>query len=670
MKALRITQDILANADIMAAQDGCATLHIPQAGGGLDITEITRHTERYLVFDLDCLEDHSLSVNMNVYQHTGDDVPAFFIRFGILPKLCAKICLDLQCMDGHILFPESNPGQLKVVCHGRRVERSAMEKITLVIPPCFHDVNILLSDLTLTDEFPQYFPVPDEKRIDEMGQAKNRQWPGKVESIAQMRSKLHTALSLPDAYAVRDWDIFGGLAEKPLQNGTGYFTKARTNGRWTLVDPLGNPFFSMGPDGVVARADCRVDSTKMMMDWLPPEEDPVYATMYTHSLWPRRKTEYQRKCTLFSFPQANLYRAFGENWHSTWQQLMCRQLKQNGLNTLGNWSDPQILGKVNLPYVTILPEFPDTKVHIFRDFPDVFSKEYREDAKRCAQVLGRQAQDPLMIGYFLRNEPQWAFVDGLIIADEVLYNPAPSESKQVLIASLKEQYGSVRELAKAWQMPLESFEDLQKPIQNVSSYSAEARRDLRAFSVRMLDAYTGIPSAACRAADPNHMNLGMRWAWISDPDLVTGWKHFDVFSINCYAVDPTSALDHVVSLGVDLPILIGEYHFGALDAGQSATGLEAVASQKDRGIAYQYYTQRVAAHAYGVGCHWFQCYNQFELGRFDGENYNIGMFDICSLPNETLMHSVRDCSERIYRIKFGLEAPTDIKPHSIPMIAY
>ena len=92
MKALRITQDILANADIMAAQDGCATLHIPQAGGGLDITEITRHTERYLVFDLDCLEDHSLSVNMNVYQHTGDDVPAFFIRFGILPKLCAKIC--------------------------------------------------------------------------------------------------------------------------------------------------------------------------------------------------------------------------------------------------------------------------------------------------------------------------------------------------------------------------------------------------------------------------------------------------------------------------------------------------------------------------------------------------------------------------------------------------
>jgi hypothetical protein len=33
------------------------------------------------------------------------------------------------------------------------------------------------------------------------------------------------------------------------------------------------------------------------------------------------------------------------------------------------------------------------------------------------------------------------------------------------------------------------------------------------------------------------MILGMRWAWISDPPAA-GWENFDVFSINCYAVDP------------------------------------------------------------------------------------------------------------------------------------
>ena len=113
----------------------------------------------------------------------------------------------------------------------------------------------------------------------------------------------------------------------------------------------------------------------------------------------------------------------------------------------------------------------------------------------------------------------------------------------------------------------------------------------------MLRAYVEIPSKACREVDPNHMILGMRWAWISDPDLATGWENFDVFSINCYAVDPTEAISHVVELGVDLPVMIGEFHFGALDRGLSATGLEGVLTQKDRGKAYRYYCEVVSTSA-------------------------------------------------------------------------
>ena len=93
--------------------------------------------------------------------------------------------------------------------------------------------------------------------------------------------------------------------------------------------------------------------------------------------------------------------------------------------------------------------------------------------------------------------------------------------------------------------------------------------------------------------------------------------------------------------------MIGEYHFGALDLGQTATGLEAVSNQTERAKAYRYYTERAAAHPNGVGCHWFQCYDQFALGRFDGENYNIGLFDICSLPNETMMQAARESGRRL-----------------------
>ncbi len=87
----------------------------------------------------------------------------------------------------------------------------------------------------------------------------------------------------------------------------------------------------------------------------------------------------------------------------------------------------------------------------------------------------------------------------------------------------------------------------------------------------------GIPSRACRKADPDHMNLGMRWAWVSDPDVVTGWRT-DVFSINCYAYDPTAAIQNIVDLGVDLPVLIGEFHFELWMRGPVQHGLKGVAS--------------------------------------------------------------------------------------------
>lgn len=371
---------------------------------------------------------------------------------------------------------------------------------------------------------------------------------------------------------------------------------------------------------------------------------------------------------MISFERANLKRAFGNAWEENWKRMVVSQLKQAGMNTLGNWSTDTLYGR--MPYVTMLPRFPGTKHTIFRDFPDVLSPEYQEDAVRCAQALKARQDDPWMIGYFLRNEPGWAFVDDLIIADEVLRDKTDTCCKHELISWLKDKYADIEALNAAWTTSLASFEALHNPMEKASACSAQAEADLREFSAALIRAYTSIPAEACRAADPNHMILGMRWAWISDPALISGWECFDVFSINCYAVDPTSAIEHVRELGVDLPVMIGEFHFGALDAGPTATGLEAVSSQEERGVAYRYYCERVAAHPYGVGCHYFQCYDQFNLGRFDGENYNIGLFDICLQPYRAMMDAVHACSRTIYRVKAGECPPVARKPVSLPMIAY
>lgn len=84
--------------------------------------------EHRLTFRAEVLEEHSLAMNLLVYVH-GEKEPAFTVRFGLLPKVETTVCIDLDWMDARELFPEAMAGALKIVCHGRRVEKE--EKIFL-----------------------------------------------------------------------------------------------------------------------------------------------------------------------------------------------------------------------------------------------------------------------------------------------------------------------------------------------------------------------------------------------------------------------------------------------------------------------------------------------------------------------------------------------------------
>ena len=257
-----------------------------------------------------------------------------------------------------------------------------------------------------------------------------------------------------------------------------------------------------------------------------------------------------------------------------------------------------------------------------------------------------------------------------MVADEVLFCPERTACKEDLVRRIREKYGDAECLNRAWNLSITDFEELYESRERMSASSPEAERFLRDYSAYLIREYVRIPSEAARKADPHHMNLGMRWAWISDPAVVSGWENFDVFSINCYAFDPAAAIDNVVKLGVDRPVMIGEFHFGALDAGPVSTGLKAVATQKDRGLAIRHYMEMTAAHPYGVGCHYFQCYDQFALGRFDGENYNIGLFDICLQPYEDVIAQIRKAAQSVYQIAEGSLEPENIKVEKKPVIAF
>lgn len=161
----------------------------------------------------------------------------------------------------------------------------------------------------------------------------------------------------------------------------------------------------------------------------------------------------------------------------------------------------------------------------------------------------------------------------------------------------------------------------------------------------------------------------MRYGYISQPGIVAGWENFDVFSINSYYVSPVSQTEQAASL-MDIPVVVGEYHFGSLDSGMTATGLRAVPTQAERADAYRYFLEQGAAHPFFVGAHYFTLYDQPVLGRFDGENYNIGLLDVTHRPYEAFTSQLAACHAATYGVMAGREKPWDKKAREIPKVAY
>ncbi len=138
--------------------------------------------------------------------------------------------------------------------------------------------------------------------------------------------------------------------------------------------------------------------------------------------------------------------------------------------------------------------------------------------------------------------------------------------------------------------------------------------------------------------------------------------------MNCYKQRVTAAEMAQIHELLGMPIIVGEWHFGALDAGLPASGIGHVPDQTARGQAFRVYLEDAAAKPWCVGVHYFQLYDQSAIGRFDGENYNIGFVDVCNRPYAPLMAAARASHERLYQVAAGEVEPYDEEPEYLPLL--
>jgi hypothetical protein len=114
--------------------------------------------------------------------------------------------------------------------------------------------------------------------------------------------------------------------------------------------------------------------------------------------------------------------------------------------------------------------------------------------------------------------------------------------------------------------------------------------------------------------------------------------------------------------GIDKPVVIGEFHFGALDRGKFHATLRPVADQAARGAAYEKYVRSALENPLVVGTHWHQFGDQSTTGRDDGENFQNGFLDVCDTPYTETIDACRRVGYDLYQIRAAKAEATESNP--------
>ena len=367
---------------------------------------------------------------------------------------------------------------------------------------------------------------------------------------------------------------WGGIADGQFRPG-GYFRVGRGDGAFWLVDPDGGRFLSKGVNTVRFDQDAIQNSARV---------------------------PYAEAC--------------GKKYGSleAWRAAAGKRLTSWGFNTLGSWSDEAVAKAPPLATAHNLDlgmsfawqknfHHPHEPRH---DFPDVFDPDFRAHVdRRALEQCARRSGEPNILGWFVDNELRWGAdwrgPEGLLALFLKLSTTSPG--RDAAMGWLRERHGD--------------------PAQPPSAADSEA------FAGLVADRYFAQTVAAIKAADPNHLVLGCRFAFPPAPTVIAAaGRHLDVISFNCYDLEANAALGAFAATGK--PCLIGEFSFRAADSGLPNTNGAGpkVATQAERAAAFQHYVSAALRSPALVGYHWFEHADQPAEGRFDGENSNFGTVTI------------------------------------------
>jgi hypothetical protein len=495
--------------------------------------------------------------------------------------------------------------------------------------------------------------------VDSFGQSTQSDWPQKVKTEVELLGDVEAEKIYYAGFAPPKLDKYGGLPESQKKLGlaaTGFFHTEKKNGRWLLVNPDGNAFFHLGICAFGPGDDYTlIKDREGIYEWLPPFESE-YKTAFRKANGP----------SVFSFHLANQIRKYKEPYSLTnYTARMISRTRQWGFNSIGDFSPATgnaSAKAANFPYVSGLPldqwsaglqPLPGTS-----GIWDPFDEGNKDKVdKAFAKKLPDQSNDPLLIGYFLANEPLYQDIPKVVLGLKGTH-----AAKKHLASMLSDKYKTVAAFNQAWGGNFGTLDELNDATLAVKTRTAA--EDMQAFTGDFLDTYFRIVTDAFHKYDKNHLLIGNRLqsGTINNEQLcrIMG-KYLDVISYNYYTYTfDTAFLNRIHSWVGDKPMMLTEFYWGSpTDSGMGSR--QDVSNQQERGLAYRNYVEHAAALNYIVGIEWFTLVDQATTGRwfsgFNGERGNTGLFSVTDRPWKPMIAEMVKTNYRIYDVMMGQQKP-------------
>ncbi|MBI5818901.1 MAG: beta-galactosidase [Verrucomicrobia bacterium] len=498
------------------------------------------------------------------------------------------------------------------------------------------------------------------KLVDRFGQSTRSDFPGKVKSEEKLKQDAQAEAAWLASLQPPVLDTFGGLPGSGGKLGlkrTGFFHVEKKDARWILVDPEGNAFFHLGVCAFGPSDDYTYFAGReRIYEWLPARDGEFKSAFHPQSYW---------NPNVLSFHLVNTIRKTGRPYEAaSYTARMIERVRKWGFNSAGAFGagDEGARRQAKFPHVAHLP------LETWEGFPNIpgthgvfdpFSNKLRERCdKLFAEKLPPAADDPLLIGYFLSNEPLYEEIPGAVAALDGTH-----PCKRRLAQILEEQYKTIEAFNRAWETTFASFADV--AAGGLPVKTAAAKEDMRKFTGIFLDAYFRVVTQTFRKYDKNHMLIGNRLqpGTINNETLCRlSGKYLDIVSFNYYAygLDP-DRLARIRGWIGDRPMFFSEFYFSSTGDSGLSGGAKDVSTQRERGLAYRQYVEQAAALGYVVGIEWFTLVDQAVTGRwfdkYNGEAANTGLISVADRPWRVMLDEMMKTNYDIYKVFLGERAP-------------